>query len=177
MDTRALRPQRLSLLLLLALPLAAWADDPVKPEIERPPAAAQPDGQIHTLRVIPEACTRLEGRFTGDAGEPYQLRAVQSAPQCQPRARLVDAAEARPEGAAGWILHDRVQVPSAACPGRVAVLDVWRKPGNVQPLKLDAQGRARVYLDEAKAQAASGAARAALPQYAVRMGVEGEGCH
>lgn len=168
-----MRVQLPTLLLALALPMAASAADP-KPRIERPDAAPQPDGAIHTLRTIPEACTRLEGRFTGQPADPYQLRAVQSAPNCQPRARLVEAAQAHPERGGGWELHDRIRVPSAACRGQVAVLDVWHKPGTAQPLKLDAQGRARVYLQDAMANGDE--ARAAMPQYAVRMGVEGAGC-
>lgn len=166
--------------LLLALPLAAiasaaTADEPT-PEIQRPPAEAQAVGAVHTLRVIPEACARLEGRFTDDADEPYQLRVVASAPQCQRRALLSDHSAVEDDGGAGWILHDRIRVPSAACASQQAVLDVWRKPGNAQPPQLDAQGRMRVYLQDAKARAQSPEARQAMPRYAVRMGVEGAAC-
>ena len=160
-------------LLLVAASAAVQAAEP-KPEIERPAAPPQGNGAVHTLRTIPEACTRLEGRFTGRADEPYQLRAVASGVNCQPRARMVDIAQANPERGGGWIWHDRIRVPSAACSAQVAVLDVWRKAGSKRPLELDAQGRARVYLQDAMANAE--AARASLPQYAVRMGVEGEAC-
>src|SRR3546814_5623817 len=49
----------LPLLLLAALP--AFAADPV-PEITRPAATPQANGVVHTLRQIPEACARIEGR-------------------------------------------------------------------------------------------------------------------
>ena len=47
----------LLLLALAAAPLAAT--DPV-PEVQRPPAAPQAVGAVHTLRTIPEACARIE---------------------------------------------------------------------------------------------------------------------
>src|SRR3546814_14098461 len=53
-------------------------------------------GVVHTLRAIPEACARLQGEFTGDAAQPYRFAAVRTSATCQPRARLVDAAKARP---------------------------------------------------------------------------------
>src|SRR5690606_38139983 len=88
-------------------PLAAQA-----PEIVRPAAAPQPTGAVHTLRQIPEACARIEGVFTGDADGPYRFSVVQTSPACQPRARLVDAAKARPSEADGWIFHDLIRVPN-----------------------------------------------------------------
>ena len=62
---------------MLATSLAAVAAEP-KPEIRRQPGAAQAIGAVHTLRVIPEACARLEGRFTGDAKAPYAFAAVRT---------------------------------------------------------------------------------------------------
>lgn len=160
-------------LLCLVLPGVLVAADP-KPEIERPDATPQADGQIHTLRTLPEACARFEGRFTGNPADPYQLRVVRTDANCQARARLLDVAEARPGVEAGWILYDRVRIPSAACRQQVAVLDLWRKPGKDNTPKRDAQGRVRVYLQDAMANAE--ASRAALPQFSVRMGVEGAPC-
>ena len=57
------------LILLAALPLPLFATN-AKPEIERPAASAQATGTVHTVRQIPEACTRIEGRFTGTATQP-----------------------------------------------------------------------------------------------------------
>lgn len=145
-----------------------------RPEIQRPAATPQANGQVHSIRTIPEVCTRFEGRFTGDAADPYQVRAVRSDANCQARARLVEPAQARPERSAGWTWYDSIRIPSAACPAQVAVLDVWRKAGTNTTPKRDAQGRVRIYIDEAMANA--DAARAALPQFSVRIGVEGEAC-
>lgn len=146
------------------------------PEIQRQPAAAQAAGVVHTLRAIPEACVRFEGSFTGQAAEPYRWAAVPTSPQCQPRARLVDYAEARPAEADGWKFNDLIRVPSADCPAQVAVLRVWRKPGEVATPALDGQGRSRIYLEEARRQAQSGAQPAGLPLYAADLQVEGAAC-
>ena len=81
----------------LCVLLAAWpalAADPV-PEIVRPPATPQAPGVLHTLRQIPEACARIQGRFTGNPADPYAFELVKTSPNCAPRARLVDAAKAR----------------------------------------------------------------------------------
>ena len=94
----------------VAAPLRAEPDArPVPgPRHERPVGTPQAIGAVHTLRQIPEACTRLEGVFTGEPGQPYRMRAVPSAPNCQPRARYVAAAQAAPTQAGGWILDDLV---------------------------------------------------------------------
>lgn len=128
---------------LLALPVAAAAQ---QPEIERGPATAQAAGAVHTLRTITEACTRLEGVFTGGGEPPYRIRAVKSSPGCQPRARF--EREVVPDTDAGWILNDRITVPSAACAGQSAMVEVWRLPGTAAPPELDAQGKARIYFKE-----------------------------
>ena len=88
----------LSMVLAMS-PLAAVAA--TQPEVQRPPATAQAVGALHTVRQIPEACIRIEGRFTGQAGAPYELRRVRTRAQCQPRAALLDFAEARPNEAGG----------------------------------------------------------------------------
>lgn len=165
--------------LLLAASLAAatpaLAQTAAKPEIERPVTTAQAVGQVHTARTIPEVCQRFEGRFTGNAADPYQVRVVQTAPHCQARARLIDPAQARPERGGGWIWYDSIRIPNAACPTQIAVLDVYRKPGTAQLPAADAQGRVRIYLDEAKANAQANAARArqVMPQFSVVIGIEG----
>ena len=80
-----------------AIFIAAWlasaaaSAQPLQPEIKRPPATPQPIGKLHALRTIPEACTRIQGRFTGDAGKPYEFSVAALGGRCQPRARLVDA--------------------------------------------------------------------------------------
>ena len=156
----------------MALPAAAAAP---RPTIERPPAPPQATGAAHTLRVIPEACVRLEGAFTGQSAKPYDFRAVRTSASCQPRAHLVDAARARPGPERGWTLNDVIRVPHAACPSRQAIVIVWHKAADAAPPALDGQGRARVYLDESMEKVASGDL-APVPLYAAAMVLEGEAC-
>lgn len=160
--------------LLLAMPLTAHAANPV-PEITRGAATQQAVGALHTVRGIPEACARIEGRFTGKPEQPYVIGMVRTHPQCQPRARLLDAASAKPSVEAGWVLNDLVRIPSAACPSQQAVVHVWRRPGGAVPPQLDAQGRSRIYLEEVRGTGATGA-RGALTLYAVALKVEGASC-
>jgi hypothetical protein len=166
--------RRCTVLALAAVVPIAYAADPV-PEIRRPKAAAQAVGAAHTVRTIPEACARLEGLFTGDAAQPYRFAAVRTSPACQPRARLVDAAKVRPSVQAGWVFHDVIRVPDAGCPTRHAVVRVWRKPAQVAPPPLDAQGRARLYLQESR-QAAEAGRTGAVPMFAATMALEGGPC-
>jgi hypothetical protein len=160
------------LLLLAALP--AFAADPV-PEITRPVGTPQANGAVHTLRQIPEACARIEGVFTGQAAEPYKFSVVRTSPNCQPRSRFVDAAKAKPSEASGWKFNDLIRVPSATCPSQQAVVRVWRKPVD-QTQKLDGQGQSRIYLEDAKKDAAAGNI-AAVPMFAAAMSVEGKACN
>ena len=139
----------LSLSLLPAFVLAA----PPAPELTRPAGKPQVVGVVHTVRGIPEACARFEGQFTGDDAAPYRLTPVKTHPQCQPRARLVAFDQAKPSLKSGWKLNERIVVTREGCPAQQAVLQVWRKPGAAAPPTLDAQGRSRIYLEEAKAQA------------------------
>ena len=161
-----------SFLLLATLP--AFAADP-SPEITRQAATPQANGVVHTLRQIPEACERIEGAFTGQAAEPYKFAVVRTSQNCQPRARFVDAAKAKPSEASGWKFNDLIRVPSAACPSQQAVVRVWRKPVDVGQ-KLDGQGQSRIYLEEAKQTAAAGKIPA-IPMYAAAMSVEGKACN
>jgi hypothetical protein len=154
---------------LLAAPALA-----AKPEITRPAVTPQAVGVAHTLRQIPEACARIEGVFSGEAREPYRFAVVRTSPNCQPRARFVDAAKAKPSETGGWILNDVIRVPSATCLQQQAVVRVWRKPVQVGQV-LDAQGRSRIYLEQARQSAAAGKI-AAIPMFAAEMGVEGEPC-
>lgn len=168
---------RLSSFCVIALLLAVtsvFAAGPT-PEIQRDPVPAQATGRPHTLRQIPEACIRLEGRFTDDLAMPYRLDVVRTSPRCQPRARFVDVARAPLGNGGGWRLNDVIRVPSAACPSQQAVVRIWRKPVDVKPV-LDAQGKARVYLEQARRQAGQGQP-ARLPEFAVAMTVEGGPCH
>jgi len=146
-----------------------------RPEVARAPATPQPVGALHTLRSIPEACVRLQGKFTGDAADPYRFEAVRTSPACQARAVVQDAKQAKPSAASGWILNDRIRVPEAGCPGLQAVATVWRRPSGAKPPALDAQGRSRIYLEESMRKAEAGKL-AALPAYAVAMSVEGKPC-
>lgn len=164
-----------SIPLLALLPLAAGAQAPAaaQPEIQRPPGTAQAVGAVHTVRQIPEACVRIEGRFTGQADAPYAMQLVRTDARCQPRAALLDAARVTP-GEDGWRLNDRIRIPSAACPGQQVVVEVWRRPVE-QPLARDGQGQVRVYLGEARQQADAGKL-ASLPAFAVDMRVQGTPC-
>jgi hypothetical protein len=151
-----------------------FAADPA-PEIQRPTGTAQAVGAAHTLRTIPEACARLEGMFAADAAQPYKYAVVRTSPQCQPRARFVDFAKAKPSLAGGWKLNDVIRVPNAACASQQAVVRVWRLPADNTP-KLDGQGSARVYLQEAKENAAAGKKLPPVTMYAAEMKVEGKAC-
>ncbi len=159
---------------LACLALPALAAEP-KPEIDRPASQPQAVGAAHSLRTIPEACARMEGAFTGQTDAPYRFAIVRTSPNCQPRARFVDAASAKPSTAAGWVLNDVIRVPSAACATQQAVVRVWRKPAAGAKPTLDGQGQARVYLQDAKQAAASGKA-AAIPMFSAVMAVEGLPC-
>lgn len=171
---------RVSPLLLLLFTLPALAATPgtdakadAKPEIARGPVQPQAQGAVHTLRQIPEACARLEGMFTGQANDPYAFTLVRISPQCQPRARFVDAAKARP-AENGWVLNDLIRVPNAACPSQQAVVHIWRKPVD-KTAKLDGQGQQRIYLEEQSQKAKAGKLDA-IPMYAAQMKVEGKSC-
>lgn len=159
---------------MLAIAFGATAAEPT-PEIQRKPGTPQAVGAVHTLRVIPEACARLEGQFTGDAAAPYRFAAVRSSERCQPRARLVDAAGAKASATTGWLLNDVIRVPSAACKAQQAVVRVWRKDLKNTPPKLDAQGRSRIYLKEGLDAARQGDLKP-VPVYAASMAVEGLPC-
>lgn len=158
----------------LAIALQATAADPT-PEIKRDPAKPQAIGAVHTLRTIPEACARMEGQFTGQVAQPYKFAVVRTAPNCQARAKFVDAAKAKPSEASGWKFNDVIRVPNATCATQQAVVRVWRKPANATPPKLDAQGRSRIYLKESVDAAKKGDI-AAIPMYAAAMTVEGKAC-
>lgn len=153
---------------------AASASDP-KPEIQRKPASPQAVGARHTLRTIPEACARLEGRFTGNKAKPYVFTAVPTSTRCQARARLTDAATVKASVANGWLLNDVIRVPSASCPSQQAVVRVWRQASTVAPPKLDAQGRSRIYLKD-KLEAGRQDQLAAVPVFAAAMTLEGAAC-
>lgn len=146
------------------------------PEIKRTEQAKpQKNGVVHTLRQIPEACARLEGAFTGDANEPYKFAPVKTSERCQPRARFVDAEKAKPSEAQGWILNDLIRIPSEACTGQEAVITVWRRPVANQTPKLDGQGRARIYLEDAKKTAEAGKIPA-IPMFAAALKMDGKSC-
>lgn len=161
----------LSLSLLPAFVLAA---SPAA-ELTRPAGKPQAVGVVHTVRGIPEACARLEGVFTGDDAAPYRISPVKTSPQCQPRARLVSFEKAHPSAEKGWKLNERIAVIREGCPAQQAVVQVWRRPGAVAPPKLDAQGRSRIYLEDAKTQAAANPP-ANLTLFAVDVQVEKGAC-
>ena len=159
---------------LLSASTAAHAADPV-PEIRRAAATPQAAGVVHTLRTIPEACARLEGKFTGAAGKPYELAAVRTSERCAPRAKFVEATTAKASVANGWLLNDVIRVPDAACPARQAVVRVWRKDIKAVPPKLDAQGRSRIYLKDSMDAARAGDLKP-IPVFAAAMTMEGLAC-
>lgn len=165
---------RLATLLLATVALPAFAADP-KPEITRDTVKPQAVGAAHTLRTIPEACARIEGVFTGKPAEPYKFAVVRTSPNCQPRARFVDAAKAKPSEKSGWKFNDLIRVPSASCGTQLAVVRVWRKGANAAPPKLDGQGQSRIYLEEQRKNAAANKL-AAVPMFAAEMSVEGLAC-
>jgi hypothetical protein len=154
----------------LAGPAAAQS-----PEVRRAPFPAQAPGATHTIRIIPEACAYLHGGFTSDAAAPYRYTASRTGKRCQPRARLVDAAKAAPSTASGWVLNDLIRIPNAACATQEAVIRIWRKPVDNAPPPTDAQGRQRIYLGDAKRDAAAGRI-AAIGAYAATLEMEGKGC-
>lgn len=143
------------------------------PEIERPLGTPQANGVTHLVRGIPEACAWLQGTFTGDASNPYRFAPARSSASCQARARIVDFDKAQPSEAKGWKLNDRIRVPSQACPSMTAVVEVWRKVVAVSAPKLDAQGRARIYLQDAKASAGK---KVPMTVYSAKATVEGKPC-
>jgi hypothetical protein len=152
----------------------AQAADPT-PEVKREPYPPKPNGEVHTIRIIPEACVYLHGMFTGDKALPYRYGAKRNSTRCQPRAQMVDPAKAAPSVASGWILNDIVRIPSAACASQVAVIRVWRKPAVNAPPPPDAQGRSRIYLDESKQRAAQGSL-APVTKFAAVLSIEGATC-
>jgi hypothetical protein len=161
-------------LLLAAAALPALAADPT-PEITRGTVTPQAVSAVHTLRQIPEACARLEGMFTGDAAQPYRFSAVRISPKCQARARFVDAAKVKPSEATGWKFNDLIRVPNAGCLTQMAVVRVWRHPADVTPPELDAQGRARIYLQDSVEKAKANKLPP-VPMYAASMAIEGVPC-
>lgn len=162
---------------MLATPLALLAltaqASGQQPEIKRPVSEPQAVGALHTLRVIPEACLRIQGKFTGVAAKPYDFAAVPTGARCQARAKLVDAALVKPQGKAGWVYADEVRVPSAACPSQQAVVRLWRSAAKAAPPKLDAQGRSRLYVKDSMAGKPD---TTNVPTYAIEMGVSGKAC-
>lgn len=160
-----------SAVFLGALALIATTAFAATPEIQRPVGAPQANGVTHLVRGIPEACAWLEGTFTGVAASPYRFAPVRTSPTCQARARLVDPAKAKPSAATGWTLNDVVRVPSKDCPGLQAVVEIWRRPPTQAP-RLDAQGRARIYLEDAKSAGSKGAPGA----YTAKVAIEGKPC-
>lgn len=172
MDTETTPRPRPAMALFAALTLPVLAAGP-RPEIVRATGAPQVAGAVHTVRGIPEACTRLEGLFTGRPDRPYRLTAVRTDPACRPRARFVDFARVQPAPAEGWRLNDLIRVPSAACPSLHAVVRVWRRPGATPPPP-GAQGGVRVYLQEAGRQAVRDPS--VVSMYAAELVLEGRHC-
>lgn len=164
----------LPVLLAVLLAGTAFAADPT-PEVRRGAYPAQAIGQPHTIRIIPEACVYLQGEFTNVPDAPYRWFSARSSDRCQPRATYVDANRAKPAVERGWRLNDVIRVPNQSCPGQQAVIRVWRQPMDNAPPPADAQGRPRIYLEDAKRQAAQGKTPP-VSRYSATMSVEGKSC-
>ena len=150
---------------LLALPGLAGAT------VHAVTAPAQADGAAHTLRQIPEACIRVEGRYTGQVGEPYELTVVPLGGTCQPRARFAgQQSVAELSALPGWQVQQRIVVPSARCPDQRMTFTVWHRDGAGLPAP-DGQGQTRVHLRDAGSKQAQH--QAARPAYAISQVLEG----
>lgn len=154
----------LTLLMISTLLLAPALAAPPDTGRQRPPSRPQADGVWHTLRQIPEACARLQGRFTGQPERPYQLQAVASSTHCRRRAVLLALQQGGEDPGQGWMLDERIMVPSAACPGLAVELRLWRRQPADTSRPRDAQGRERIYLQQAREQWAR-QRLAGLPQW------------
>ena len=164
-------PVAMVAMLMTSLPAAAVAvgSQTASP---RPVVQPQPDGVLHTLRQIPEACVRLQGQFTGQAQQPYALQVVPTTTSC-PRRAVFAGASAQAPAEPGWQPVEQLRVPSAGCPGMVLVLQLWQLPGQVRRLPADGQGRERVYLEQVRATPAADS-RALLPQWRASWQVQGQ---
>ena len=80
-----------------------------------------------------------------------------------------------PRPARGWIFNDLIRVANAACATQQVEVRIWRHPADVAAPGLDAQGRARIYLEESLARAKAGRL-AQVPTYAASMQVTGMPC-
>ena len=173
--TRPTRPAAMPVamvaLLMVVQPVAAGTGGS-QVASQRPAVQPQPDGVLHTLRQIPEACVRLQGQFTGQAQQPYALQVVETSLTC-PRRAVFTGVSAQAPGEPGWQPVEQLRVPSARCPGMVRVLDLWQLPGQVRRLPVDGQGRERVYLEQARATPAADS-RALLPQWRASWQVQGQ---
>lgn len=173
--TRLTRPASLPVamvaLLMAVQPVAAAAAG-TQAANPRPAVQPQPDGGLHTLRQIPEACVRLQGQFTGLAQQPYALQVVPTSASCPRRAVFAGVSTQAP-AVPGWQPVEQLRVPSARCPGMVLVLQLWQLPGQVRRLPADAQGRERVYLEQVRATPAADS-RALLPQWRASWQVQGQ---
>lgn len=173
--TRLTRPAALPVamvaLLMAVQPVAAAAAG-TQATNQRPAVLPQPDGVLHTLCQIPEACVRLQGQFTGQAQQPYALQVVPTTASC-PRRAVFAGVSAQAPAAPGWQPVEQLRVPSARCPGMVLVLQLWQLPGQARRLPADAQGRERVYLEQVRATPAADS-RALLPQWRASWQVQGQ---
>ncbi len=97
------------------------------------------------------------------------MEAVRSQAGCRPRALFGMATSSAGPSENGWLLHDVIRIPNASCPSQLAVLRIWRHPGNIQTPKVDVYGRSRIYLQDAMQDPAQN-----VPRYAAHMQVEGE---
>lgn len=163
---------RIPLLLAMTLPVSVVMA--ATPEITRAVGTPQAVGKAHTLRTIPEACARITGQFTGNPDKPYAMNVNKTSPRCVARATLVSAGKVKADTDPRWVLNDQVKVPNAQCPSQMATLSVWRLNVKNEPYKLDAQGRARVYLKpEAQKAWTANDPKRTQPAYAIAVDVTG----
>ena len=162
----------LTLLMISTLLMAPALAAPPDTGRQRPPSRPQADGVWHTLRQIPEACARLQGRFTGQPELPYQLQAVAGSTHCRRRAVLLPLQQGAVDPGPSWVLDERIVVPSAACPGLAVELTLWRSNPVATSRPRDAQGRERIYLQQVREQSAS-PRLAGLPQWRAHWQLQG----
>ncbi|MEP6634556.1 MAG: hypothetical protein ABJA62_10145, partial [Luteimonas sp.] len=95
--------------------------------------------------------------------------------RCAPRAKFVESKSLKkpPTVASGWILNDLLRVPSAACSDQQATISVWRRQVDPAAIKLDPQGRMRLYMKDDGMSTPAGGKAAPIGLYTATLEVVG----